>query len=152
MFENDIGLNCSSPALHKHKCYRNTKGTNHAQLNMCRFCPCCVKLVTSINFTKFCRLYVCWILDHSTPGSTSFLKCVIILFSECSIVVCFGAKVSLLAHFGFHSLLQGCQAQHFETNFICCLNREVNFLAKIQKSQLAQNFTHSLLHILILTS
>ena len=27
-----LGLECSSPALNKHECCKNTKGTNHVQL------------------------------------------------------------------------------------------------------------------------
>ena len=38
-------LECSSLVLDKHERCRNTKGTNHAQLIMCRFCPCGMKFL-----------------------------------------------------------------------------------------------------------
>ena len=45
-------LECSIPALDKHECCKNTEGSNHMQLIMCRFCPCCVK------FCRFCLLNI----------------------------------------------------------------------------------------------
>ena len=66
-------LECFSPAFKKHACCKNAKVTKLRPLNMFCFCPSC------------CREHVCWILNRSALGPTSFSKHVITLFSECSI-------------------------------------------------------------------
>ena len=73
-------LECSSPAFDGQKCCKNTKDTNHVQLIMCRFCLCCVK----------CLQIVCQLsagLEYSR--SSLVFKCILILFSECSIKIAF---------------------------------------------------------------
>ena len=49
-FENEIGPGVLQSGIQQPEGCKNTKGTNHVQLIMCRSCPCRV---------KFCRFYVC---------------------------------------------------------------------------------------------
>ena len=67
---------CSSPAFNKKTRCKNATGTKRKPVNMFRFFSYCL---------EFLQHTVYWTLSCSASGQTSFLKCVIILFSECSI-------------------------------------------------------------------
>ena len=74
LFENEIGPEMlhsghETRALEE---YQRNKPSTTDYMSILSYC------------VKFSWLYVCWMLDSSTPSPTSFLKYVISLFSEYS--------------------------------------------------------------------
>ena len=77
LFENEIDLECSSPAFIKHECWKNTKGKIQEQLIICRFCPCCVNFLQIVNLLNTG-------LEHSRSNLIFEMRKN--LFSECFIL------------------------------------------------------------------